>query len=388
MIRLDELSPEAFLERYWQRRPLLVRGALPGFVPPIVAEDLAALACTELVESRLVVRSGGGHLELRHGPFDEETFAALPERGWTLLVQAVDRVVPEVAALVEEFRFLPNWRFDDVMVSYAADGGGVGAHVDRYDVFLLQGSGRRRWEIEQEPGAPRRSQSPGPLATLSDFRCETEWTLEPGDLLYLPPGVAHRGTAVGPCTTFSIGFRAPSRDELCAALLAELLREADPDARYEDPGVATADRPGEIDPEALGRVRGLIERGLFDEPRFASWFGRFVTMARRGEDDFVPQRVWTARSLRAALLDSEATLRRCATGCFAYSRGDGSGRPTVLFVCGESFELEGELAGVAGVLCDGAVVGARELGGRVEDAGWMELLVGLVNRGYLLVDGV
>ena len=184
---LGGLAPRAFLEKYWQKQPLLVRGAVPDIAVPLSTDALLALACEPGVISRLVTapRDDAGW-SLRHGPFDARDFKALPADGWTLLIQEADRLVEAFAALLERFRFAPNWRLDDVMVSYATDGGGIGPHIDRYDVFLIQAQGRRRWRIAGEPSEA------GP----AEFEHDREWVLDPGDALYLPPGIAHDGVAV------------------------------------------------------------------------------------------------------------------------------------------------------------------------------------------------
>ena len=191
---LGGLTAREFLRDYWQRKPLLIRQAIPDFQNPLEPDELAGLSLEEEIESRLIIGQDRTW-ELRRGPLPEDTFAGLPERDWTLLVQSVDQFVPEVDEVLEPFRFLPSWRVDDVMISYAAPGGGVGPHYDHYDVFLLQGHGRRRWRI----GQPCTADSPLidglELKILADFQQTDEWVLEPGDMLYLPPGIAHYGIA-------------------------------------------------------------------------------------------------------------------------------------------------------------------------------------------------
>ena len=208
---LGGLTPAQFLAEYWQKKPLLIRQALPDFGEAIEADELAGLACEDHIESRIIRGSGAdNNWQQQHGPFEEQIFDKLGDKDWTLLVQAVDHYIPEVAKLKDRFRFIPDWRLDDVMVSFAAPGGSVGPHLDQYDVFLLQGQGRRNWQVgERITQAP--SLLPHPeLQLLSDFNCSDNYMLEPGDMLYLPPGFPHWGIAVDPCTTYSIGFRAPS----------------------------------------------------------------------------------------------------------------------------------------------------------------------------------
>jgi 50S ribosomal protein L16 3-hydroxylase len=216
-VPLGALSPEQFLTEYWQRKPLLVRNAFPGFTPPIDGDDLAGLACEPLAEARVVSGSlAGAAWTLRHGPFEEQEFAGLGERDWTLLVQDVEKHYPPLAELLDAFAFLPSWRLDDIMISFAAPGGSVGPHVDQYDVFLLQADGHRRWQIATDfDPAPAADL---PLDMLANFRAQQEWLLGPGDMLYLPPGVAHHGVAEDACLTYSIGLRAPSAADLLLAL--------------------------------------------------------------------------------------------------------------------------------------------------------------------------
>jgi len=273
------LDAAGFLAEYWQRRPLLMRSALPGFHSPLTADELAGLACETQVEARLVLEQGRqGPWELRHGPFDEQTFAALPESHWTLLVQDVDKHLPEVAELLGAFRFLPEWRLDDIMISYAADQGSVGPHLDEYDVFLIQATGKRRWRIDSGD-TPDPSCIPGlDLRILSRFSPTDEWILEPGDLLYLPPGVPHWGIAEGECMTWSVGLRAPAWHDLaadwCEHLGAQVLR-----GRYSDSRLRPQVHPGEVASEVFDEVRSTMEQALTGAgpDDFRAWLGALLS---------------------------------------------------------------------------------------------------------------
>lgn len=278
-------SETEFMREYWQKRPLLVRGAFPDFKDPLSAEYLAGLACEGPTESRLVfAEAEGSPYAVRYGPFQAGDFERLPDKDWTLLVRHVDKLVEEVGALLTTFEFLPRWRIDDVMVSYATPGGSVGPHRDEYDVFLLQGSGRRRWQIASDPEMPLDRREDTELDVLADFRPEEEWDLEPGDMLYLPPGVAHHGVALEPCLTYSIGFRAPSREDMLAAWFEYLMARIEPGGRYADPDLRPVEHPGKIEKDALDRARGMLEEVLrFDAEDFRTWFGAFVT-----SDDTLP----------------------------------------------------------------------------------------------------
>ncbi len=268
-----QLDSETFLARYWQREHLLVRNALPGFKPDLSADELAGLALEASVESRIVELTESAY-RLQHGPF---TVADYRRSGpWTLLVQGVDRHVPEVAGLLAEVDFIPRWRMDDVMVSYAVDGGGVGPHYDNYDVFLLQGDGERQWQVGQRCDSSTPLQAHDELRLLAEFEPVAEYLLQPGDMLYLPPGVAHWGIARGECMTFSIGFRAPRINDMVSRWADDLLEQIDPEAFFSDQGLSPATRPGEIRQEDQQRAHSQL-RAAVDSATDCHWFGELVT---------------------------------------------------------------------------------------------------------------
>lgn len=297
---LGGLTARQFLRDYWQKKPLLVRAAIPGFSGLIEKAGLFRLAGRDDAESRLVRQQRGRWL-LDHGPFTRADFSSLPERRWTLLLQGLNLLLPEADALLRRFAFVPYARLDDVMLSYAAPGGGVGPHLDSYDVFLLQGQGRRRWRISRQ--RDRSLDARAPLKVLKAFRAEAEWELGPGDMLYLPPGVAHEGVAVDTCTTYSIGFRAPAARELAQGFLEYLQDGLSVPGRYADPGLVPAHRPAELPApmisdatRRLARIRWGqrdVERFLgeylsspklvvsFERPEYPLPRGRFTAMAAR-----------------------------------------------------------------------------------------------------------
>jgi 50S ribosomal protein L16 3-hydroxylase len=294
---LGGLTADAFMRRHWQRKPLLIRQAIPGFVAPLAPEALVALAQQDEVESRLV-RHSRGRWTLEHGPFDDDDLPALTRRNWTLLVQGVDLHHDAVHRLMARFRFVPDARLDDLMISLAANGGGVGPHVDSYDVFLLQAWGRRRWRIGRV-NQPRFVPDL-PLRILADFEPEQEWVLEPGDMLYLPPGWGHDGIAEGPCMTCSIGFRAPSRQEFLSAFLAETADSpGGNDPRYGDAGLPPTSSPARI-PDALQRTLQQWARDWRpDRASIDTFIGRFLSEPK--------QNVWFDAGEK---LDARALLGR------------------------------------------------------------------------------
>ncbi|MGL4965173.1 MAG: cupin domain-containing protein [Inquilinus sp.] len=350
---LGGLSAADFLARHWQKAPLLIRQAIPGWTSPVTPDELAGLACEDGVESRLVTRRRG-KWAVRHGPFDEADFGKLPARDWTLLVQGVDLWEPAVAALRERFRFVPDWRLDDVMVSYAPAGGGVGAHVDQYDVFLLQGLGRRRWRIGGAAEIRPAWVPDQPLKLLADFQPAEEWVLEPGDMLYLPPGWAHDGVAEDDCLTFSIGFRAPSVAELAGRFAAAVADAEDEERRYADPDLAPPANPGEIPEAAIERVRAYLAEKLDDRRFLAGWLGGLLTEPKEEREAPPP------RKRRPA-----GALRRTIGSRLAFA-GDGGG--LVLFADGETHPAPAGAAAEAALrLC-----GEGRLAAEAAKAAWAD----------------
>lgn len=353
------LEPEGFLADYWQQQPLAINGALPDVPGLLDGDDLAGLACEEAVESRLIITRPDGTWEVTHGPFTEADFAGLGERDWTLLVQDVDKHLAEVADVLESFAFLPRWRLDDVMVSYAAPGGSVGPHIDAYDVFLLQGLGERHWAVDPAPTDV--SLEPDvPLRLLRNFSPQTRFDLATGDVLYLPPGVAHHGVAEVPGMTWSIGFRAPSAGDLLREL-ARILDEEPAGARYADAALS----PDEVVGTGFGQP--AIQRALHllgtsqkvSEDVAARCLGCAVTRVK----------AWLRPEALAAAPAAGDVLQRLAAGdrCrphpwsrFAWWQ-DRSG--AWLFADGEAWRLTGSDGELAPVLAAAAGFGLCDLGG-------------------------
>ncbi|WP_346797409.1 cupin domain-containing protein [Halomonas sp. Bachu 37] len=346
---LGDLTASEFLTHYWQQKPLLIRGALPEFLSPIDADELAGLACEDGVEARLVEEHGQDASgrpqpwQVTHGPFDEATFERLPERDWTLLVQAVDHYVPAVAGLMEHFDFLPRWRLDDIMISYAPPGGSVGPHVDQYDVFLLQATGRRRWQLGGKIADDAPILSGIDLRILEHFEIEagSDWVLEPGDMLYLPPAWAHHGVSQSDdCMTISVGFRAPSADEAVTSYADYIGEQLPPSLRYSDAGMQVPNEPGEIDDAAMERIRRMILETLDDPARMSQWFGRVMTQPKYVDQLIPPAQPMDETTLVARLQEGER-LYPSPGSRFAWRT---QGSRTTLFVDGDGLPCSEELA--------------------------------------------
>ncbi|TAA07215.1 cupin domain-containing protein [Pseudoxanthomonas winnipegensis] len=374
------MSPQAFLRDYWQKRPLLVRNAFPGFVSPIEPGDLAGLACEEAALSRLIqhdrARDGWS---VRSGPFEEAEFPAMPDHDWTLLVQDVDKWDPDIAALLEAFDFLPRWRIDDIMVSFAAPGGSVGAHVDQYDVFLLQAHGHRRWQIDASPNPPLAFRDDVDLKLLRSFSASHDWVLAPGDMLYLPPGVPHNGVAEDACLTFSVGMRAPSAAELIGDYLDTLVADADEGIRYQDRDLTVPADPFEIDAAAMGRVVEALNALRMNDPdRLGEWFGRFITTYRSAGTAAVPEHAPDRAEVEAALAQG-AVLQRHPMTRMAWRRAR---KGAVLFASGQALPMplrDARLLAAAEVLDQAAYQTLGEAGRAATSV--------LVSSGHYLLPG-
>lgn len=271
---LGTLSVEEFLRDYWQKKPLLIRQAVPNFSGLLNPQQLISLACTEDVQARLITQPRG-KFTLQHSPFEPEDFEHFGKTKWTVLVQGVNHFLPEATELLKEFNFIPHARLDDLMVSYAPKGGGVGPHFDAYDVFLLQGLGHRRWQISTQ--ADKELIAGAPLRILKNFQVEQEWVLEAGDMLYLPPHCGHNGIAEDDCMTYSIGFRTPAYQELAEQFLVYLQDRISVEGVYADPDLTTQTHPSEIGAAMLGQVEKTIAQVRWDKEDIANFLGCYLS---------------------------------------------------------------------------------------------------------------
>ena len=377
---LGERSAETFLRDYWQKRPLLIRGALPNFQSPITPDELAGLSCEEDVESRLILeRAGATPWSVEHGPIDESRFSELPETLWTLLVQECNRYVPELAALLDQFNFIPNWRVDDVMASYAPAQGSVGPHTDQYDVFLIQALGTRRWQISQTPVDENNLISDLDLCIMRDFNASEEWILQPGDMLYLPPGVAHHGVALEDCITLSVGFRAPSHAELLTSFADHISSQLDSSQRYGDADLSLQKSSGEISPVALKRVQEILRSKLKDDNAINQWFGEFITEAKNPQDiTGEVEKISTKQFLQ--YFEQAGELFRNDELRFAYID---TGDTTILFIDGQAYPLGTKQAFASPLLCDQHSVTYSQLEIALKQNTFANLLTTMYNQNYV-----
>ena len=350
---LGGISPEVFMKRYWQKKPLLVRQAVPGFKPLLDRAELFELAGNEDAQTRMVIQEPGSKpgWRFKHGPFQRRALPPLKQPGWTILVQGVDLHHERVHELMNQFRFVPDARLDDLMISYATNGGGVGPHYDSYDVFLLQAQGNRRWRIGRQKDLSL--QPDVPLKILANFEPEVEYVLEPGDLLYLPPRYAHDGIAEGECMTYSIGFRIPNRAELARELLQRLAEDAEDAvgvALYQDPNQPAVDQPAEIPARMLEFAQDALQDALQDSRALARGLGEYMTEPKPN--------VWF--EVQAESAQDALTLK--AQGIRLDRRTRMMFDAHHVFINGESFSASGRDATLMRSLANTRRLSARDVG--------------------------
>ncbi len=365
------LSQEQFLADYWQQQPCLLRQAFAGFSPMLDADDIAGLACEDLAESRLISgRFSQQDWTVRHGPFDERELQRLPPRDWTLLVQDVEKHYPPLQQLFRAFDFIPGWRMDDLMVSVAAPGGSVGPHYDQYDVFLLQAAGRRSWQLASRYDAQL---LPGcDLKVLQHFQPEQEWELHTGDMLYLPPGIAHHGVALEACMTWSVGLRAPSQADLLLALGEWLAERHDEGERFRDPRPLPAPRPGEISAAALAGLQRLLSQPLQPGTELNNFLGDFISRFRLAHRPAKPETPVTPLQLQQQLSAGEQLRHNPWTRMNWVADGN----EARLFAAGEAYACS---IASAIALC------SQPPGLTLETEADIELVCALINGGHLYV---
>jgi 50S ribosomal protein L16 3-hydroxylase len=382
---LGKLSQEQFLKSYWQKKPLLMKGALSPFPEIITPDEVAGLCCDERIQSRLILeRDGKTPWEVQSGPFDPSIFAELPKSHWTVLVNGVDRFIPEVHSLIDQFSFIPFWRIDDVMISVAYDQGNVGAHVDNYDVFLVQAAGRREWQIEDFPQPEDNFIPDLPIRLLKDFNPTDRWVLEPGDILYLPPRFAHHGIAQGDgCMTISVGFRAPTLHEIVHGVISEGLMSIEESELYTDPELAPQ-KPGEISHDAITKIKALFLDRILRDEHIGAWLG--TSSSQSYEDVKLPtkKRVLTNAELVRKLSRADHVVRvEGSRMCYVETKKRGT---INFFANGVEFKLSGAGARLGRLLADRITTSAHDVTDFLDNEESSELLKRLLKDGLLVIE--
>ena len=361
-----------FLEKYWQKQPVVLKNAFPNFVDPITPDELAGLAMEPEVDSRLVSHKNG-EWQASNGPFED--FDGLGETGWSLLAQAVNHWHAPSAELVRPFRVLPDWRLDDLMISFSVPGGGVGPHIDQYDVFIIQGMGSRRWRVGDK--LPMRQFCPHPaLLHVDPFEPIIDEDLEPGDILYIPPGFPHDGFTHETAMNYSVGFRGPNGRDLISSFADYALENDLGGEHYSDPDLTCRDHVGRIEDYEVDRLRGMMIEMLNQPEDFKQWLGRFATTPRHELDIAPAEPAYEPDEILDALLGDEVLTR--LSGLRVLNIGDS------FFVNSEPMKAVEPKA--ADALCRYTSVSKKELGDALNNSAFVAELTDLVNQGYWYFD--
>lgn len=357
-----------FIERYWQKRPVVLKRGFAQFIDPISPDELAGLAMEDEVDSRLVSHLDG-KWQVSHGPF--ESYDHLGESNWSLLVQAVNNWHEPTSALMRPFRALPDWRTDDVMISFSVPGGGVGPHLDQYDVFIIQGTGRRRWRVGEK--TPMKQHCPHPdLLQVDPFEAIIDEEMEPGDILYIPPGFPHEGYSLENSMNYSVGYRAPSGRELISGFADYVLQRELGSLRYTDPDVPSREHPADVLPQELDGLRQMMLDLINQPEHFNEWIGEFITQSRHELDVTSPEPPYQPDEIYDALKQGDKLVRL--------------GGLRVLRIAGEVF-VNGERINsphrpALDALANHMVLNENAFGDALEDPSFLAMLAALVNSGY------
>lgn len=376
-LNLGSLSVEEFLCEYWQKKPLLIKGGFKHFADPLTADELAGLALEEDIESR-IVSCADKQWDMHSGPFKD--FTAFGEQDWTLLVQAVDHWHPEAAKLLDPFRFIPNWRIDDLMVSFSTPGGGVGPHLDQYDVFIIQGEGKRHWRVGM-PDSTLKQLCPHPrLLQISPFKDCINVITEPGDILYIPPACPHEGISLENSLNYSVGFRAPAQKDLLTGLADHLIDHDITGKRYKDAGRSAATSVGAITDNDLQQVQQLLQQLVADNAILPHWFGSLITRAKHELDLNEPDPNYGSDEI-AEYLDEGSVLSRIGgLRCCYYQQNNDS--DILLFINGDQITLPANELTTARLLSDFSSLTTEQNRHFIQSPERTMLLTSLINQGY------
>ena len=377
-LHINELSIEEFLSQYWQKKPLLIKAGFKSFVDPLEPEELAGLAMEEGIESRIVTNANGW--QCISGPFED--FSALADDNATLLVQAVDHWHPQAAELVEAFRFIPNWRIDDLMVSYSSVGGGVGPHLDQYDVFIIQGQGKRHWRVGNVDKTMQQFSANKGLLQVGEFDAVIDTVLEPGDILYIPPSAPHEGYAVEPSINYSVGFRAPNQTDLVSAFADHLIDHDLGQSRYGDAALVPRASRGELTNTDIAQLRKLMVDAINDDSNFLRFISEHLSEPKHDKDLLPLEPRVDADELVPYLADNEQLYKAGGLRSIYVTRPDS----VILAVEGHSFNLPINHLDTVKQLCDRQQIESAALTSNLECLLFRQTLSTLICEGYWYAD--
>ena len=376
-LNLAELSLSDFLNEYWQKKPLLIKNGFKHFADPLSADELAGLAQEEEIESR-IVSCQNKQWDMQTGPFDD--FSQFGDSNWTLLVQAVDHWHPESAKLLDPFRFIPNWRIDDLMISFSTPGGGVGPHLDQYDVFIIQGEGKRHWRVGM-PDTTLKQLCPHPrLLQVSPFNACIDVITEPGDILYIPPGCPHDGISLENSLNYSVGFRAPAQKDLLTGLADYLIDHDISGKRFTDAARPAAQSVGAIEDNDLTAVQQLLQDLINDKSALPNWFGSLITRAKHELDLNEPDPHYNEDEIAEYLEEGSVLNRIGGLRCCYYQQH--AEADIALFINGDQITLPPNELATAKLLCDYTEMAPEQNQHFCQSPERIMLITNLINQGY------
>ena len=381
---LGGLTAEEFLAEYWQKKPLFVKNAFPNFEDPLSADEIAGLAFEAFIPSRFIFEEGGERpWQLKMGPATEEDFASLKDKKWMLVVNDVEKNLPELKAITAPFQFISNWRLDDLQVSLGEDEGNVGAHWDDYDVFLIQGMGQKKWQISYAPVSEDDFMKGVDIRLIENFKADEEWIVEPGDMLYLPPRIGHYGVNIGRSVTWSVGFRAPKHQEMFRDFIEMKFDEIAEDARYSDPDKKVSVNYGELSDDAIDRVVKVIEEGLrTNRDDIAKWFGAFITEPKMYQSPELLEEKLSVDDLIEFLDDGGALEVHPGLTCIHRQIG----QEHYLFAGGHSYVLPCDQSGLIQVMMNAEFLDFEDLEAYLGSDIERQFITQLVNEGVLIME--
>ncbi|MEH8019272.1 cupin domain-containing protein [Rheinheimera muenzenbergensis] len=376
-LNLGKLTVTDFLNQYWQKKPLLIKAGFKNFVDPLTADELAGLATEDDIESR-IVSCKAQQWDMQTGPFTD--FSSYGDKNWTLLVQAVDHWHPGAAKLLDPFRFIPNWRIDDLMVSFSAPGGGVGPHLDQYDVFIIQGEGKRHWRVGM-PDSSLQQLCPHPrLLQVSPFTDCIDVITEPGDILYIPPGCPHDGVSIENSLNYSVGFRAPAQKDLVTGLADYLIDHDVTGQRFTDAGRSAAISAGKITDSELDSIQQLLQQLIADRQQLPAWFGGLITRAKHELDLNEPDPHYGSDEIAEYLEEGSVLSRTGGLRCCYYQQDPAS--DILLFINGDQITLPADELMTAQLLCDHTELIASQNRHFISSEQRLMLMTNLINQAY------
>ena len=373
IIDFKDLTPELFLEKYWQKKPLIIKNAFPNFEDPIDANELAGLAMEEFIESRIVANKT--NWDVKHGPFED--FSEFGEDKWTLLVQAVNNWYPGVNELIKPFSFIPNWRIDDVMVSFSTPGGGVGPHLDQYDVFIIQGEGKRRWRVGNPDPTLEQLLPHEDLKQVSEFCAIIDEITEPGDLLYIPPNHPHDGTAIDNSLNYSVGFQAPNAQELTSGFADYLLDNHLFENRFDDRARRATKEPAKLVDEDINLLTNVMREALNDSPITYDFLGKYLTTVHHTLNLLIPTEQMEFSLIKQIFADGEVLEAVLGLKCVIINKPNFN----YLYANGEAFEIFEETQQLAEMLANKEPLTFDDIKSSMNCLKNQQLLTSVINKG-------